>query len=366
MAGFQLPGLSLDLEVGKEDGRLRALGAVRTDTGESLTSSRGGSARALLQLDAFADGASFVLGHNLIAFDLPHLAAAMPDLGVLRLPAIDTLRLSPLAFPRNPYHHLVKHYQDGGLKQGKLNDPELDARLALEVFDDQQAALGKAEPDLLTAWHWLITPDPEGADRALDRLLASIRGRGRPSEPEARDAIRRRLLGATCEIQARGVLESAGHCRLELAYALAWLSVAGGNSVMPPWVRHQFPEAGRLVRLLRDTACTDLECGWCRERHDAARELKKWFGFESFRPKPAGSNQRSLQQSIVEAAMAGEHVFAILPTGTGKSLCYQIPALSRYDKVGALTVVISPLVALVPIRLMQTPTTCRMLPLTGI
>lgn len=36
----------------------------------------------------------------------------------------------------------------------------------------------------------------------------------------------------------------------------------------------------------------------------------------------------------------------ILPTGTGKSVCYQIPALSRFDKTGALTVVISPLVAL--------------------
>jgi len=44
--------------------------------------------------------------------------------------------------------------------------------------------------------------------------------------------------------------------------------------------------------------------------------------------------------------MGGEHVLGILPTGTGKSLCYQIPALSRYDKTGALTVVISPLVAL--------------------
>ena len=44
--------------------------------------------------------------------------------------------------------------------------------------------------------------------------------------------------------------------------------------------------------------------------------------------------------------MAGEHVLAILATGAGKSLCYQLPALSRYDKTGALTVVISPLVAL--------------------
>ena len=57
---------------------------------------------------------------------------------------MDTLRLGPLAFPRHPYHHLVKHYQDGGLKRGRVNDPELDARLALEVFLDQRRALQRA------------------------------------------------------------------------------------------------------------------------------------------------------------------------------------------------------------------------------
>ena len=44
--------------------------------------------------------------------------------------------------------------------------------------------------------------------------------------------------------------------------------------------------------------------------------------------------------------MAGQHVLGVLPTGTGKSICYQVPALSRYDKTGSITVVISPLVAL--------------------
>jgi ATP-dependent DNA helicase RecQ len=44
--------------------------------------------------------------------------------------------------------------------------------------------------------------------------------------------------------------------------------------------------------------------------------------------------------------MRGEPVLGILPTGTGKSVCYQIPALARFQKTGALTVVISPLVAL--------------------
>ena len=115
---------------------------------------------------------------------------------------------------------------------------------------------------------------------------------------------------------------------------------------MPPWVRHQFPEAGQLVRRLRDTACADPACGWCRERHDARKELRRWFGFDGFRAEPETPDGRSMQQAIVEAAMAGEHVLGILPTGAGKSLCYQLPALSRYDKTGALTVVISPLVAL--------------------
>ncbi len=166
--------VSLDLEVGTEDGRIHALGVVRADTGRSY--SGGGSGSELEKLDELADGAAFILGHNLIAFDLPHLAAAKPGLRLLKLPAVDTLRLSPLAFPRNPYHHLVKHYQDGGLKRGRVNDPELDSRIALEVFGDQWKALKGIPPDLLAAWHWLSTPEPDGMDRALDAFFSEVRG----------------------------------------------------------------------------------------------------------------------------------------------------------------------------------------------
>ena len=102
--------------MGRQDGRIRAFGAVRADTGRGY--SGGGSASELAKLDDLADGVSFVLGHNLIGFDLPHLAAAQPGLRLLKLPAVDTLRLSPLAFPRNPYHHLIKHYQDEGSSAG--------------------------------------------------------------------------------------------------------------------------------------------------------------------------------------------------------------------------------------------------------
>ena len=105
--------------------------------------------------------------------------------------------------------------------------------------------------------------------------------------------------------QARVLISDESGQGWPLAYALAWLSVAGGNSTMPPWVTHEFPEAGRIVRLLRDTPCDQEDCEWCRERHDARREFTRWFGFDGFRPEPAGDDGKPLQQAIVESAMAG-------------------------------------------------------------
>ena len=336
--------LSLDLEVSMQDHRIRAFAAVRPDVEQPLVFHGGDLAAALAKLDDFAAGADFLLGHNLINFDLPHLEAAKPNLRMLNLPAVDTLWLNPLAFPRNPYHHLVKHYQDGQLKRGRLNDPELDARLALKVFDSQQTALRDAPLSLLAAWHWLTGTGPDSA--GFDAVFAAIRYSPRPTEAAANAAIRERLAGIACQNRGQDILENVAQSGWPLAYALAWLSVSGGNSVMPPWVRHQFPEAGKLVRQLRDMPCGESDCDWCGERHNPRKELKRWFGFDDFRSEPKDEEGRPLQQTIVEAAMVGEHILGILPTGTGKSLCYQIPALSRYDKTGALTVVISPLVAL--------------------
>ena len=101
--------ISIDLEVGRRDRRIRALAGVRPDTGQSIIfpSARVGLAAALDRLDRLAEGANFLVGHNLIDFDLPLLQATSPGLRLLSLPAVDTLRLNPLASPRNPYHHLV-------------------------------------------------------------------------------------------------------------------------------------------------------------------------------------------------------------------------------------------------------------------
>lgn len=67
--------------------------------------------------------------------------------------------------------------------------------------------------------------------------------------------------------------------------------------------------------------------------HDLLTPLKRYFGYDSFRP---------LQEEIIRAALSSRDVLAVLPTGAGKSLCFQLPALLR----PGLTVVVSPLIAL--------------------
>jgi hypothetical protein len=104
--------LSIDLEVGRNSGVIHQLAALRGDTAASRVFPPGTLSEALDVVDQLADSAAFLLGHNLIAFDLPHLRAARPNLRLLAKPVVDTLRLNPLAFPKNPYHHLVKHYKD--------------------------------------------------------------------------------------------------------------------------------------------------------------------------------------------------------------------------------------------------------------
>lgn len=339
--------VSIDLEVDPKTNRIHDFAGVRQGGVPSYVFRGGNLGSRLRLLDQFAEPADFVLGHNFILFDAAHLEAAERDLKLLRKPAIDTLWLNPIAFPRNPYHHLVKHYQDGQLEAGHVNDPELDAELVLTVLANQINALGalnRTDPNSILAYHYL-TSIAEG-HQGFDAVFSFVRGEGRPGSIEAMDAIRGLLKGKACIHHIEPAIADAANVAWPLAYAISWISVAGGDSVMPPWVRHQFPEAAELVRQLRDTPCDDPRCEWCRSQYDPDRLLKRWFGFDEFRPNPKGADGKPLQETIVSTAIGKTPLLGILPTGTGKSICYQLPALSQFQRTGALTVVISPLVAL--------------------
>ncbi len=343
--------LLLDLELSAE-GRVREVGALLG--GEEFRPRPSEAADVLARC---ARRAEFVLGHHLVEHDLARWRELHPAHALLDMPVIDTLVLSPLCFPENPYHRLVKDYK---LVRESRNDPVADARQAGVLFEDEVRALAgirQADPAWFGVLHFLLaTPDPGepgGAERTWNRFAAGmdrvfgVLGGTRPSADDALGEIRELAGRAGCRQVVFDAMSVATMARrLTLAYVLAWLRVGGANSVLPPWVRLRHPETVDWTRRLRDVPCADPGCAWCVRVHDPRRWLRELFGHDDFRPVPANPAGGSLQADIVRAGMRDESLLAILPTGGGKSICFQLPALARNYRRGVLTLVISPLQAL--------------------
>ena len=191
--------VSIDLEVDPNTSQIQSFAAIRKGTADTCNYSGDNLPSALSALDVYTADAEFVLGHNVIAHDLPHLQAARSDLRILTKPSIDTLWLNPLAFPRNPYHRLVKHYKDGALQGGNASDPELDAGLVLTLLQNQLAAFRefrRSNPNLMTALHWRATTG--GNMEGFNAVFGLARGAPRPAAPDAQRAIRQILADRAC------------------------------------------------------------------------------------------------------------------------------------------------------------------------
>src|SRR6476619_2072329 len=180
--------VSVDLEVDPATATIFAFAAVRDDARPPILARKKSDLLAALdRLGAESAEAEHLLGHNIIRHDLPHLVAVRPALANIFRSPIDTLWLNPLAFPRNPYHHLVKHYHDGRLQAGHVNDPEMDARLVFEVLRNQLAALTQQNADQhddVAAFHYLATSMENSG--GFDAVFEEIRGAPAPSPLAAR------------------------------------------------------------------------------------------------------------------------------------------------------------------------------------
>ncbi|MEM8931506.1 MAG: DEAD/DEAH box helicase, partial [Acidobacteriota bacterium] len=346
--------LQLDLETTRHDPpRLRELGARRLIDGgaqELRLTVAGAEDDLSTRLDEFSAGCARVLGHNVVEHDLPVLDRVCPDLRLLSLPVVDTLMLSPLAFPRVPYHALVKDYR---LTPDAVSDPVADARLAARLFRDEWKALAeqaKTAPDLVPFYAACLAEDHPGTADALKAI-----GGRRLSGDAARAVFGREAAAANCCRWSLDVLLDDGvTVGPELAYAVAWLRVAETGSVSPPWVRYRYPRLPGLLdtlrhprpRLCRGDTGRRADCRLCVGGWQARDELRRVFGFEAFRPEPPAADGSSLQEQITAAGLDGRPLLAILATGAGKSICYQLPALVHHRRRGQLTIVVSPLQAL--------------------
>ncbi len=339
--------LLLDLEVSHEGVILKVGAVLRT----SILSQSGRSGRQEVyeQLGRLSQEAACVLGHNIARHDLPILKKHAPGLAIHNLPIIDTLVLSPICFPENPYHRLLKNYK---LVSESVNDPVADAQQAAVLFADEFRSLEglkQTEPRLFELLDFLLTT-PDDSSKALPNgldLVFRALGGVRPTRETALEICHEMFgrWGCACVPAGESLIQTTEQ-RHAVAYALAWLRVSGTNSVLPPWVRHEHPAAVELITRLRDVPCHSGQCQYCRRVHNAREQLRGFFGWDDFRGVPANAQGGSLQQDIVEAGLRNESLLAILPTGGGKSLCFQLPALVRNYRRGLLTIVISPLQAL--------------------
>ncbi|MBL8481828.1 MAG: RecQ family ATP-dependent DNA helicase [Rhodocyclaceae bacterium] len=346
---FRPKCLCLDIETARGDAcAVREIAAWRADTGAQLhRTGQFDAAQLAHELDELTAGAAFLLGHNIARHDLPVLRALFPALRLHQLPLVDTLELSPVAFPQNPYHALVKDYK---LVRSTRADPLADAKLALRLWGDEYDAMAElhaASPQEAACQHYFFRNWPGG--RGLDALFMTIRHARAPDAAQTADLYHALARGKVCGNALQHLLAEAMADPAQyppLAYLLAWLRVAGGNSVLPHWVGRQFPQTRAYIHRLRETPCLDAACAYCRERLDPRRELQRYFGYTDFRAQPAAPDGTSLQAAIVQAGYAGRSLLAILPTGGGKSICFQLPALSRHWRRGALTIVVTPLQSL--------------------
>lgn len=335
-----------DLECG-EDNAVFAIGALLGDNTPLIGRN---AEQVRQQMPVFRDwvrSARFLCGHNIIAHDLPQLKQLHgPEDYEGKI--IDTLYLSPIAYPTKPYHHLTK---EDKLVRESRNDPVQDSHSSRQLLEDIYERFKKLKAEDLElyacAFHLAELP---GMASVFEELYQSREFRPNPPIKPSQSRLLELFKASNedrCCVESIEVIEG-GNGPLVLAYIHAWLQSAAGSATIPYWVCRQISQIRPYLRKLRAEPCQSPDCKYCRTTHNPTNALKDFFGFPSFRPIPEvrGQPGNSLQEAIVSTAMRGESVLGILPTGGGKSLCFQTPALHHYRATGALSIVISPLQSL--------------------
>ena len=309
-----------DTEVSVQDHRIHDIGAVRTDNLVFHSAS-------VSDFCAFLQGSDFICGHNILHHDLKYLSDAANS--AVTNPAIDTLYLSPLLFPRRPYHALLK---DDKIQVDQLNNPVNDSQKAKKLFFDEVNAFFALSPKTKQIYCQLLYGVPEFTGFFEFVNFKPYRGK-------LPDMIRSEYAGRICENAELDPL--LRHYPVELAYALALIGANDALSVTPPWLLRNYPKIENVIKYLCGTPCAN-GCPYCQDKLDIHKALKNIFGYDSFRTY----NGEPLQEHAAQAAIDGKSLLAVFPTGGGKSITFQLPALMAGATVHGLTVVISPLQSL--------------------
>lgn len=279
--------------------------------------------------------ARFVCAHNLLAHDA-HFLPKHPETDDWLAPGqqgIDTLYLSCLLFAEQPRHRLDKDYR---LSTSDSNHPDEDTYSLRQRFRECVEAWQALPEKIRVIYRSLLGNTPE-----FKGFLSWVGSGSRCEGSELVVWIQEAFRGLICS-HVDDLPELITQASVPLAYALALIQTHNRSSVHPAWLLFRYPVIQTILERLRGQACDASDCTWCRNRLEPFAGLKAFFGYQNFRSY-AG---QALQEQIVRAGLNGDSLLAVLPTGSGKSLTFQLPALMLGEALRVLTVVISPLQSL--------------------
>lgn len=315
-----------DLEVSVDSNRILDYGAIKL-TEESIHTT------SIQMFQAFVGDANFLCGHNVINFDMKFLFQSVGEgeyKDYLRhRKVIDTLYLSPLLFPQRPYHALLK---DDKLQVDELNNPLNDSKKTKNLFLDEVEKF-RSLPEALKRIFYLLLKDTLEFSAFFECLDYKV------TETDVFLEIKRYFQNKICS--NADLFRFINESPLELAYCLALIQVEDIYSITPRWVVIQHPKVDRIMNGLRGVPCTE-GCIYCNEKLDARKGLKQFFGYDEYR----SFDGVPLQEKAVTAAIHNKSILTVFPTGGGKSITFQVPALMSGRNTKGLTVIISPLQSL--------------------
>jgi len=316
----------IDTEVSLETKRIVDYGAIKS-SGEMLHDS------SLNAFKTFINRTDFICGHNIIHHDLKYVQASLGDKEYHSLinnnRVIDTLYLSALLFPQKPYHKLVK---DDKLQVEELNNPLNDAIKAKDLFYSEIEKFEELPSQLKRIYYTLLNNHHE-----FDAFFTFLGFHDNVWRLEKEINIH--FYEKICSnLDLKEIIEKYP---IELAYCLALIEADDDHSITPPWILKQYPHVDNLIHRLRGTPCL-TGCTYCNSQLDIHKGLKRFFGFDKYRD----FDGVPLQEQAVLAAVNNKSLLAVFPTGGGKSITFQVPALMAGKNTKGLTVVISPLQSL--------------------
>jgi ATP-dependent DNA helicase RecQ len=290
---------------------------------------------ALQAIQSFST--NYIAGHNFIDFDKKLLEKTSLNHHLSQCILLDTLPISLLLFNEKTFHSLPKNYKT---EDCFVNNPVKDAQLSQDLFRrsiSKFLSLPTAQQSILFS----LLKDQEKFV-GFFTLLATKNNIQFLSPEILYQSIAKEFAPIIKNNQELG--RALAENPVELAYILAIRVPELEVNAQPPKILYDYPGITRLQERL---------CFSCDEaiKHMSPFALEN-FGFDTFREFPRQNatlftGAMVSQREIMEAALKQQSIIAILPTGGGKTFTFWLPALVKAQALKTLTVVISPLQALI-------------------